>query len=378
MTEIIAEKYIVQKAIGEGSYGVVKLAVHKDTNQEVAIKNISKKDLDESQLERLHVEYTAMKELSHPNIVKLVEVIENTTNLIIVMAFAKGGDLLEYVKTKGRLGEEEARRIFGQLVSAVEYAHKKRYIHRDLKLENIFLDDKKNVVVGDWGFAGKWAPGHFLDNSFGSIHYASPEICSGKPYSGPEVDIWSCGVILYIMVTGSMPFSGPTEWKIYHEILQGRYSVPSHVSVECFSLFKKILEGDRLRRATTNEIKNHAWMDDRLASPVPPREPYPEVPQPTAPETPQEDLSGTLPTKRLSRFAMPGGKKKFSISNLIGKLAPSSKNQRNSSGGTLQTRKLRSSSDAVSPRGRRPSDATQPPVGFMEPLKLTLHPIAED
>lgn len=142
----------------------------------------------------------------HPHIIRLYEVIETSHDIYVVMEYVKSGELFDYIVEKGRLVEDEARRFFQQIISGVEYCHRNMVVHRDLKPENLLLDSKMNVKIADFGLSNVMRDGHFLKTSCGSPNYAAPEVISGRLYAGPEVDVWSCGVILYALLCGSLPF----------------------------------------------------------------------------------------------------------------------------------------------------------------------------
>jgi len=203
-------KYRLLKTIGKGNFAKVKLAKHIPTGKEVAIKIIDKTQLNQGSLQKLFREVRIMKILDHPNIVKLFQVIETEKTLYLVMEYASGGEVFDYLVLHGRMKEKEARAKFRQIVSAVQYCHQKRIIHRDLKAENLLLDSEMNIKIADFGFSNEFTPGNKLDTFCGSPPYAAPELFQGKKYDGPEVDVWSLGVILYTLVSGSLPFDGST------------------------------------------------------------------------------------------------------------------------------------------------------------------------
>uniref|UniRef100_A0ABK0L3I5 non-specific serine/threonine protein kinase n=1 Tax=Rattus norvegicus TaxID=10116 RepID=A0ABK0L3I5_RAT len=200
--------YRLLKTIGKGNFAKVKLARHILTGKEVAVKIIDKTQLNSSSLQKLFREVRIMKVLNHPNIVKLFEVIETEKTLYLVMEYASGGEVFDYLVAHGRMKEKEARAKFRQIVSAVQYCHQKFIVHRDLKAENLLLDADMNIKIADFGFSNEFTFGNKLDTFCGSPPYAAPELFQGKKYDGPEVDVWSLGVILYTLVSGSLPFDG--------------------------------------------------------------------------------------------------------------------------------------------------------------------------
>jgi len=340
--------YILGKVIGVGSYGTVRLAPNIHSGELAAVKIMDKSKMNKDQMERVKMEYTAMLDLEyHQNIIDLYQVFENENWLCIIMQYAQNGDLLEYLKIKKSLKEEEARKFFLQILDAVEYTHKHFYIHRDLKLDNILLDNDLNVLLADWGFAGKWAPGKVLYEPFGSLHYASPEICAGKTYTGPEIDMWSLGVILYAMVAGALPFGGEKTQDIYRKIMACQYKIPSYCSANLKNLIKSLLEPDSLKRATLFDVRHHTWITARghtedivmppVAEPVIPickDEPNGSITDTTANDTSitptDSPLSSNVSSneggsvsRRLSRYANSNGKKKYSISSLVIRLKSS-------------------------------------------------------
>ncbi|CAG0880114.1 unnamed protein product [Darwinula stevensoni] len=197
--EPVIGKYRLLKTIGKGNFAKVKLAKHIPTGKEVAIKIIDKTQLNANSLQKLFREVRIMKILDHPNIVKLFQVIETEKTLYLVMEYASGGEVFDYLVFHGRMKEKEARAKFRQIVSAVQYCHQKKIIHRDLKAENLLLDSEMNIKIADFGFSNEFTPGNKLDTFCGSPPYAAPELFQGKKYDGPEVDVWSLGVILYTL-----------------------------------------------------------------------------------------------------------------------------------------------------------------------------------
>jgi len=254
-------KYRLLKTIGKGNFAKVKLAKHIPTGKEVAIKIIDKTQLNPGSLQKLFREVRIMKTLDHPNIVKLYQVIETEKTLYLVMEYASGGEVFDYLVLHGRMKEKEARAKFRQIVSAVQYCHQKKIIHRDLKAENLLLDSEMNIKIADFGFSNEFVPGNKLDTFCGSPPYAAPELFQGKKYDGPEVDVWSLGVILYTLVSGSLPFDGSTLRELRERVLRGKYRIPFYMSTDCENLLKKFLVLNPSRRASLEVIMKDKWMN---------------------------------------------------------------------------------------------------------------------
>lgn len=265
------------KTIGKGNFAKVKLAKHIPTNKEVAIKIIDKTALNPSSLKKLFREVTIMKMLDHPNIVKLYEVIDSQRTLYLVMEYASGGEVFDYLVAHGRMREKEARAKFRQIVSAVQYCHQKQIIHRDLKAENLLLDSEMNIKIADFGFSNEFVPGQTLDTFCGSPPYAAPELFKGLRYEGPEVDIWSLGVILYTLVSGTLPFDGNNLKELRERVLRGKYRIPFYMSTDCENLLKKFLVLNPTKRASLETIMKDKWMnvgyeDDELKPFIEPKQ----------------------------------------------------------------------------------------------------------
>uniref|UniRef100_A0A8P4GGN0 MAP/microtubule affinity-regulating kinase 3 n=1 Tax=Dicentrarchus labrax TaxID=13489 RepID=A0A8P4GGN0_DICLA len=253
--------YRLLKTIGKGNFAKVKLARHTLTGREVAIKIIDKTQLNPTSLQKLFREVSVMKILNHPNIVKLFEVIETEKTLYLVMEYASGGEVFDYLVAHGRMKEKEARAKFRQIVSAVEYCHQKRIVHRDLKAENLLLDADMNIKIADFGFSNEFTLGNKLDTFCGSPPYAAPELFQGKKYDGPEVDVWSLGVILYTLVSGSLPFDGQNLKELRERVLRGKYRIPFYMSTDCENLLKKLLVLNPGKRGSLQQIMKDRWMN---------------------------------------------------------------------------------------------------------------------
>ncbi|XP_039527958.1 MAP/microtubule affinity-regulating kinase 3a isoform X2 [Pimephales promelas] len=253
--------YRLLKTIGKGNFAKVKLARHILTGSEVAIKMIDKTQLNPTSLQKLSREVTIMKNLNHPNIVKLFEVIETEKTLFLVMEYASGGEVFDYLVAHGRMKEKEARAKFRQIVSAVQYCHQKRIVHRDLKAENLLLDADMNIKIADFGFSNEFMVGNKLDTFCGSPPYAAPELFQGKKYDGPEVDVWSLGVILYTLVSGSLPFDGQNLKELRERVLRGKYRIPFYMSTDCENLLKRFLVLNPAKRGTLEQIMKERWIN---------------------------------------------------------------------------------------------------------------------
>ncbi|XP_051494336.1 serine/threonine-protein kinase SIK2 isoform X2 [Apus apus] len=222
--------YDIEGTLGKGNFAVVKLARHRITRSEVAIKIIDKSQLDAVNLEKIYREVQIMKMLDHPHIIKLYQVMETKSMLYLVTEFAKNGEIFDYLASHGRLSESEARRKFWQILSAVEYCHGRKVVHRDLKAENLLLDSNMNIKIADFGFGNFYKSGEPLTTWCGSPPYAAPEVFEGQQYEGPQLDIWSMGVVLYVLVCGALPFDGPTLPILRQRVLEGRFRIPYFMS----------------------------------------------------------------------------------------------------------------------------------------------------
>lgn len=252
-------KYQVIKTLGEGSFGKVKLAQHLTTGQRVALKIINKKTLAKSDMQgRVEREISYLRLLRHPHIIKLYDVIKSKDEIIMVIEFA-GKELFDYIVQRGRMPEDEARRFFQQIIAAVEYCHRHKIVHRDLKPENLLLDDHLNVKIADFGLSNIMTDGNFLKTSCGSPNYAAPEVISGKLYAGPEVDVWSSGVILYVMLCGRLPFDDDFIPALFKKISNGVYTLPNYLSPGAKSLLTRMLVVNPLNRITIHEIMEDEW-----------------------------------------------------------------------------------------------------------------------
>lgn len=252
-------KYQIVKTLGEGSFGKVKLAYHTTTGQRVALKIINRKTLAKSDMQgRIEREISYLRLLNHPHIIKLYDVIKSKEEIIMVIEYA-GKELFEYIVQNGRMKDDQARRFFQQIIAAIDYCHSHKIVHRDLKPENLLLDDQLNIKIADFGLSNIMSDGNFLKTSCGSPNYAAPEVISGKLYAGPEVDVWSCGVILYVMLCGRLPFDDESIPALFKKISNGVYTLPHDLSPGAKNLLTRMLVVNPLNRITVHEIMEDDW-----------------------------------------------------------------------------------------------------------------------
>ncbi|KAJ2699868.1 hypothetical protein H4R19_005506 [Coemansia spiralis] len=255
--------YAIRQLAGEGSYGRVFKAEHLATKREVALKFVDYKNGSDKKSRRhnrrIEREVKLLHLLHHPHIVRIYDVMSSSGGVVMVHEYLGGQDLFSHIQAHGYLRENEACRIFRQLVSAVDYLHHNCIVHRDLKPSNVMLDQANQVRLIDFGFANIFEWDKQLTTFCGSPSYASPEIVRGIRYTGPEVDIWSLGVILYCMLCGSLPFHGASQNEIFANVANGRYTMPSHISSQAQDLLRQILTVDPRRRISMRGIVRHPW-----------------------------------------------------------------------------------------------------------------------
>eukprot|EP00128_Syssomonas_multiformis_P001269 Colp12_sorted_trinity150504_noHs@30093 len=251
--------YRLKQDLGSGSFAQVKLGVHVLTAEKVAVKIIDKSKLDEKHEQLLQREIAMMEKVHHPNILRIYEVIETHHRLFIIMEYAPGGEMFNYVLQHGRYTEEEAKKHFGPVIAGIEHCHEKKIVHRDIKAQNILFDIYGNVKVADFGFS-TMAQDNKLNTFCGSPPYAAPELFKEEIYAGEPVDVWALGILLYFMVTGNMPFEADTVTKLRQKVLEGKFTCPSYVSANCKDLIEKLLILDPAQRYTIAQIKAHPWM----------------------------------------------------------------------------------------------------------------------
>ncbi|KAM0673199.1 hypothetical protein GVAV_003364 [Gurleya vavrai] len=259
--DLILENYRIYRDLGEGTYGKVKLALDYSKDKMVALKFVKKSKLKkQSQIERVKFESKLMSILDHPAICKINKTIETFEYFILEMEYIKGEELYGYMRNKKNMSESKAKDIFCQILDGLNYLHENRIVHRDLKPENIMIDENGCVKIIDFGFATIYRFDALCTTHCGSPYYASPEMVKGHPYMGPEVDIWSLGVILYAMTHGILPFEGKSINEVYANIAQGEYTVSCLLSKPLQDLIKKMICINLKKRATLEDIYLHPWI----------------------------------------------------------------------------------------------------------------------
>ncbi|XP_034941264.1 serine/threonine-protein kinase BRSK2 isoform X2 [Chelonus insularis] len=252
--------YRLEKTLGKGQTGLVKLGVHCVLGKKVAIKIINREKLSESVLMKVEREIAIMKLIDHPHVLGLSDVYENKKYLYLVLEHVSGGELFDYLVKKARLTPKEARRFFRQIISALDFCHSHNICHRDLKPENLLLDEKNNIKIADFGMASLQPAGSMLETSCGSPHYACPEVIRGEKYDGRKADVWSCGVILYALLVGALPFDDDNLRQLLEKVKRGVFHIPHFVPPDCQNLLRGMIEVNPDKRLTLAEINRHIWV----------------------------------------------------------------------------------------------------------------------
>lgn len=270
--------YTIGQTLGQGAFGKVKLATKAcdedaEREREYAVKFIDKSQMDDlDDVERIYRESAILTSLKHPNIIRLYEVLDTTDWVLLVMEFAKGGELKDFISTKENqiLSEHLACDILNATINGLEYCHRRKVIHRDLKLENILIDTKGTIKIADFGLSNTIQFGKKMNTSCGTPSYIAPEIVRGdfgknseSKSSGAECDIWSLGVILYCMICGFLPFQASNIKGLYDKILRADFTLPDYISAQSKSLITKMLTVDLEKRINLSQIRNHAWTQMR-------------------------------------------------------------------------------------------------------------------
>ena len=256
---VILNDYTFIKDIGEGNFGKVKLSTLDSTKEKFAIKILDKEKLKSQTKSTLYNEIEIISILKHPNIIYVDKILEDEKNYYIIMEFCEKGELFDYIVEKERLCPEEASTFFYQIINGVEYIHKQGFVHRDLKPENLLLTKEKILKIIDFGLCHNFNGTKFLTTKCGSPSYAAPEILKGFPYDGFKTDIWCCGIILYAMLCGYLPFDGDDNQEIFQSIVDGELEFPNFLEDDSIDLLLRLLNPEPKERISIKEIKDHEF-----------------------------------------------------------------------------------------------------------------------
>jgi MAP/microtubule affinity-regulating kinase len=261
------DEYIIGKQIGQGAYAVVRVGLHKPSNRKVAMKIYKKyKLMDPNRCKSVKREIKLMEKINNQQIIKLYEVIDTSKYVILVMEYVSGGSLHGYLKSHldRRLTEGDAKRLFKQVVEGIRYCHNRSITHRDIKLENLLLDDENNIKIIDFGFSTCFPNDRKVKIFCGTPSYMAPEIVNKTEYCGPPADIWALGVLLFTMLCGSFPYRGSTDTELYAKISNAEYKIPSDVylSSDATDLLAQLFSIAADKRPTAKDLLSHSWMVD--------------------------------------------------------------------------------------------------------------------
>lgn len=263
--------YTLGIEIGSGAFGKVVLGTHILTGETVAIKILDKLILSQTpeDYELVHQEIAILKIVKHKNIAQLYEIMETPQNIYIIMEYCEGKDLMDYILLKTRLGELESLKLFQQLINALLYLHSQNIAHRDIKIDNMLLDNKKNLKLVDFGLSTKYTDDELLNQPCGTVVYAAPEVLEGKEYHGMLADVWSSGIVLYGMLSGYLPFCDQDDEVNKQNVLKGDIEIPEFFSPLVKDLLSHMLDMNPMTRYTLQDIQDHAWFNRREAIMLP-------------------------------------------------------------------------------------------------------------
>mmetsp|Transcript_42611 Transcript_42611/g.70586 ORF Transcript_42611/g.70586 Transcript_42611/m.70586 type:complete len:493 (-) Transcript_42611:501-1979(-) len=260
-------KYEIGKTLGEGTFGKVKYAINTETNEAVAIKVLDKEKIQKQNMgSQIKKEISIMKMIKHRHVVQLLEVLASRTKIFIVLELITGGELFDKIVSEGRLGEDKARAYFRQLITGVKYCHEQGVAHRDLKPENLLLDEQGILKISDFGLSAFYSGDsgesrqELLHTTCGTPNYVAPEVLADQGYDGRGADCWSCGVVLYVLLAGFLPFDEATMAALFQKIQAADFSYPSWFSEEVRGLLDNIMVADPAQRYTLADVLNHPWM----------------------------------------------------------------------------------------------------------------------
>ncbi|KAK2760728.1 serine/threonine-protein kinase KIN2 [Arachnomyces sp. PD_36] len=282
-------QWALGKTIGAGSMGKVKLAKNMETGEQVAIKIIPRQSTEEHRNSRDTERADRSKEirtareaaivtlLDHPYVCGMRDVVRTNYHWYMLFEYVNGGQMLDYIISHGKLKEKQARKFARQIASALDYCHRNSIVHRDLKIENILISKTGDIKIIDFGLSNLFSPRSHLKTFCGSLYFAAPELLQARQYTGPEVDVWSFGIVLYVLVCGKVPFDDQSMPQLHAKIKKGVVEYPQGLTSECRHIISRMLVTDPKQRASLNEILNHPWMTKGFSGPpenyVPQREP---------------------------------------------------------------------------------------------------------
>jgi serine/threonine protein kinase len=263
-------KYELGRTLGEGTFGKVKYAMNTETNEAVAIKVLDKEKIQKQNMgNQIKKEISIMKMVKHEYIVGMIEVLASKTKIFIVLELIVGGELFDKIVTVGKLSEEQAFFYFDQLVEGVEYCHKLGVCHRDLKPENLLLDEHGDLKISDFGLSSLYVGDAEMDGASrtellhttcGTPNYVAPEVIADQGYDGKKADVWSIGVILYVLLAGFLPFDEGTIMALFSKIQKAEFTYPKWFSLEVRALLDQVLVADPKVRISLTQLKEHPWM----------------------------------------------------------------------------------------------------------------------
>lgn len=265
-------KYVFKGSLGKGSFGSVDLTVDTETHKYFACKVISKKCLNTEQLQiKFETEIRVLQQLHHPYIIELTDLLKDDDNYYVFMEFCPKGELFQTIIEHHHLNEQQAKGYIKQIFEALQFIHAQGIAHRDLKPENILFDQLGNIRISDFGLSRFVGRNGLVETACGSPCYASPECISGKPYDARKSDIWSCGVVLFAMVTGQLPWTKRNQFQLFEQIRSAQFSIPEFLSDNCKDLIKRLMEPDMDKRITIDEALEHPFLQKAPISLMPPR-----------------------------------------------------------------------------------------------------------
>ncbi|RZC45928.1 hypothetical protein C5167_038885 [Papaver somniferum] len=265
-------KYDLGRTLGEGTFAKVKFARNCETGENFAIKILDKdKLLKHKMIDQIKREISTMKLIRHPNVIRMYEVMASKSKIYIVLELVTGGELFDKITSRGRLKEDEARKYFQQLINAVDYCHSRGVFHRDLKPENLLLDASGGLKVSDFGLSAlpqQVREDGLLHTTCGTPNYVAPEVVNSKGYDGAKADLWSCGVILFVLMAGYLPFEEANIMELYKKIFKADFTCPPWFSTSAKKLIKKILDPNPLTRISISEVIENEWFKKEYKPPI--------------------------------------------------------------------------------------------------------------